>query len=169
MRKGFTLIELLVVVALISLTMSAGVAGYSTFNKRQLVITSGKELMVNLRQAQAKAASNVKSTAGCANATLSEYRIDGFSNGSSSGYTISEVYSTGCATTVTKTQVVPKGVFFSPATFRLRFHTLGGGVTVAPDPYTITLCSTTTCAASDTKMAISITSTGLIQEGATSN
>lgn len=169
MRNGFTLVELMVVIVLISLTMSAGVAGYSRFNKRQLVITSGKELMVNLRQAQVRASSNVKSAAGCANATLSEYRIDGFSNGGSSGYTISEVYSAGCATTVTKTQVVPKGVFFSPANFQLSFKTLAGGVTAASNPYTITLCSTAACATTDTKMAISITSTGLIQEGATSN
>lgn len=68
-KLGFTLIELIVAVSIMGLVMGGGIAGYRSFNERQQLITTGKEVLVALRKTQADAVAGVKST-NCQTRTL---------------------------------------------------------------------------------------------------
>ena len=59
-RLGFTLIEVLISVFIISLLTGLTIAGYGTFNKKQIVKTAAYQLAGNLRLAQQKAISGEK-------------------------------------------------------------------------------------------------------------
>lgn len=85
---GFTLIEIIVVVAIMGVIMGGSIAGYRRFNERQKLLTTGKELLVNLRRAQAKATSGVKTNVGCNNQVLVGYRVQSFTQ---NRYTLSQV------------------------------------------------------------------------------
>lgn len=55
MKNGFTLIELLVSVTIMLLMVGGGIVAYLQFNDRQVIQTSGKEVVTYLRTAQTKA------------------------------------------------------------------------------------------------------------------
>lgn len=162
--SGFSFIELLIVMAVMGIFVIGGIAAYGRFNARQLVITAGKEMLVDLRQAQSKSLSNVKSVNGCQNSPLTGYQIDG----TGSRYTVTEVYSTACATGgasyVVKTVNLPAGVQFQSA-FRLTFTGLSGGVTLvgAAPSTTISFCNKN-CQSGGLRYSITVTRQGLIQD-----
>jgi prepilin-type N-terminal cleavage/methylation domain-containing protein len=54
---GFTLIELLIVISIIMLVTGGGIAGFVSFNDRQQVQTSVREIQTLMRSAQIKARS----------------------------------------------------------------------------------------------------------------
>lgn len=160
-QRGFTLIELMVVITVAGILLVGGVAGYGKFNSRQLVINSGKEMLVNLRQAQSKALSNVKTVSGCTSSTLTGYRVAG----SGSSYTVSEIYTTNCAgggSYVVKTMALPNGVTIRNA-FSITFRGLSGGATVVGSNPIITFCASG-CTSGAQTYNIAVTSAGLIQD-----
>ncbi len=161
MKNGFTLIELMIVIGLIAVVTIGGVAGYRTFNLRQIVITSGKQMLVDLRQAQSKASSNVKSVEACKDQPMSGYRVAG----SSGTYTITENYGGTCTPQVTKTVNLPSGVTFKN-NFTLTFQSLGGNVTfVGASPYAIEFCTKNCLTGSGgLKYKITVSNQGLIQD-----
>lgn len=61
---GYTLIELIIVIAIMSLLVGVGVAGYRDFSRRQDVQNSARTLIADLRVAQGAANSGEKPT-GC--------------------------------------------------------------------------------------------------------
>ncbi len=52
LNEGYTLIELLVVTTIVLLLAGGGIAAFTSFNKRQRVLTAAKELQSYLRTAQ---------------------------------------------------------------------------------------------------------------------
>lgn len=57
---GFTLIELMVVMVITALLVGGGLAAYTSFNQRQLMISAGQGFYNDLRFAQGKATANEK-------------------------------------------------------------------------------------------------------------
>lgn len=172
-RKGFTLVELMVVVAVMAFTIIGGIAAYRKFNTRQLIVTSGKEMLVNFRQAQSKALTNVKTVPGCNNSLLVGYKVDGYVNSGASYYTITEQYNpatcaTGGASYIIKTVNMPSGVTFQ-APFSLTFTGLSGLVTLpGASPLSIAFCNKN-CQTGGLKYTITITTEGLIQDLSTTD
>lgn len=119
---GFTLIEMLVVIAIMGIIMGGSIAGYIRFNDRQIVLTAGKELLTNIRQAQGRATSGVKTPTTCT--TLTGYRIQASAGASS--YTLDSVCSN--ATYNVQTYTLPSGVTFQSAV-SIVFQGQYGGVT----------------------------------------
>ncbi len=72
---GFTLIELLVVISIILLVAGGTVAGYSSFNNKQTLVSAGQTLKNTLRDAQSRAFTGEK-TANCAASTLEGWIVD---------------------------------------------------------------------------------------------
>jgi prepilin-type N-terminal cleavage/methylation domain-containing protein len=164
--KGYTLIELLVVVAIIGIVMSAAFAGYRTFNARQLVVTSGKELLVALRQAQSGASSGTKTPNSCRTTPLEGHRIEVVASDLNS-YSVYEVYRAACNAGSTlyfvKTVRLAPSVRFSGA-FAVTFLGLSGGATLSgATPQTIRVCNNN-CAAGAVNYSISVSKVGSIQD-----
>lgn len=166
MKRGFTLIELLIVIALFSVITFTGVAGYSKFNKNQQIVTTGKEFLVNLQQAQTRAINNVKTTAGCNSTTLAGYTVVAAINATT--YTINEVYASPCgssgpsATTFPiKTVNLPSGSKFRSAV-NFTILPLTGKIAA---PQSIVFCSSN-CASGKGALqyTINITTQGVVQD-----
>jgi prepilin-type N-terminal cleavage/methylation domain-containing protein len=119
--SGFTLIEILVVLALSSLLFGASLAGYVNFNKHQVVLAGGRQVVSDLRDAQNRAANGVLPT-GCT--TLTEYQLTATAGANS--YTVNAICS-GPTTIKIKSVSLPTGVTFQSAT-TLNFYPLNGGV-----------------------------------------
>lgn len=68
---GFTLIEMLIAVSIMMLVFGGGIAGYTTFNDRQIVVSAVEDLKQHLNFARSKALSG--DLGGCS--TLSGYRV----------------------------------------------------------------------------------------------
>lgn len=168
--KGYTLIELLVVIAIIGIVMGTAFAGYRTFNARQLVVTSGKELLVALRQAQSAASSGTKTPDSCRTTPLEGHRIT-VAASDLNAYTVYEVYRAPCnggsALYPVKTVRLNPLVRFSGA-FSITFLGLSGGATLSgATPQTIRVCNNN-CAAGAINYSISVSKVGSIQDlGAT--
>lgn len=123
--KGFTLIELLVSISVVSLLSSLGLAAFSQFNRRQILVTATRAFFTNLRFAQSKADNNEK-PAGCTGDLIGYrlYFID------SSTYALAA----HCASSsveinrITLTPPVVKGSGFTNVEFRtLRNSVIDGG------------------------------------------
>lgn len=132
--RGFTLIELIVVVAIIMIMGAGALAGYRRFNDRQVLLTSGKELLVNLRQAQGKATSGIKiiSNPGCpSTATLVGYRVQAGA-GNLSSYTVEQACQSGAAISYSQSRTfrLATGAAFENA-FSVTFLGQFGGVSAA--------------------------------------
>jgi prepilin-type N-terminal cleavage/methylation domain-containing protein len=169
--RGFTLIELLVGLAIVGLMVGGGMVSYGTFNKRQQVSTSGKELLVNLRQAQSKVNSGVKTAPGCQAASLIGYTVQA-SAGSLNQYTIAEKYASSCAnggtsdTYVVKTVALASGVTFQSA-FTLTFRGLSGGATfTGASPLNLRMCNSN-CGSGSLVYLVTVNQTGLIDDQGT--
>jgi type II secretory pathway pseudopilin PulG len=121
LQRGFTFIELLVVLTIVILTSTGGVVSYRTFNQRQQLIQSGKQLYQSLRIAQTKAQVGEKPDV-CAANGVTAYGI----TGSSGGRTIVTQAHCGSAQT-TSSLPLDDSVAFS-SSFDVRFMTLYGGV-----------------------------------------
>ncbi|PWU22888.1 hypothetical protein C5B42_04870 [Candidatus Cerribacteria bacterium 'Amazon FNV 2010 28 9'] len=117
---GYTLIELVVVIGIIALLVGGSVAGYSTLNNRQLVLTSGKEVESVMRTAQQRAISGEKPS-GCTN--LLGYNVTA-ANGSSA-YTLNAICS-GNTTIKMQSDQLRSGVTFGTAINVLFIGQVGG-------------------------------------------
>lgn len=167
-NRGFTLVELMVVIAIVGIVMAGGITRYSAFNVRQAVSTSGKELLVNLRQAQSKVSSGVKTASGCSGTALIGYTVQATS-GNLGQYTIAEMYAGNCAnggttnTLVTKTVPLASGVRFQSA-FTLTFKGLSGGATyTGASPLNLRICNNN-CASGSVGYLVTVNQTGLIDD-----
>lgn len=164
-NSGFTLLELVVVAGLMVLLTTASVAGYRTFNTRQIVITTGKEMLVDLRQAQAKMTAGIKKAPGCESARLVGYRVQ--TTAALTGYTLAEVYQTNCysggPTYQTEAVTLPTGLRFANA-FSVTFLGLSGGATFSgASPLTLRLCNSN-CGSGALSYRMSISRAGLIED-----
>ncbi|MEP7167382.1 MAG: type II secretion system protein [Candidatus Woesebacteria bacterium] len=167
---GYTLVELLVVIVIIGITLTGAFAGYRTFNNRQIVTTSGKELLVALRQVQAGASSGTKTPASCAGTQLVGHRIQAAA-ASLGKYTLTEVYASACNAGSNqyfiKDVILPSTLHFSGA-FTITFTGLSGGATLSgASPMTIRLCNNN-CANGAVNYSMSVSNTGSIQDLGTS-
>ncbi|MDP3955260.1 MAG: prepilin-type N-terminal cleavage/methylation domain-containing protein [bacterium] len=137
---AFTLIELLVVMSIIGILFSIGIAGYSNFNRKQILTQAVKTLKSDLRLAQSKASSGEKDyTAGCTNSTVLEGWFVSFLS-SPARY---EIYGKcGGIKYGTKNIDLPSGVTFipMPSPNPIQFLPLARGVSIT-SPLTITLKS----------------------------
>ncbi|HSW90062.1 MAG TPA: prepilin-type N-terminal cleavage/methylation domain-containing protein [Patescibacteria group bacterium] len=118
---GFTLIELLVVIVLIGLLVTGSIAGYTKFNQRQVLLTSGKEFITILRTAQARAHSGVKPPSNCT--TLLGYSVRASRN--SSSYTMAAQCS-NTSITANSYKLAAGVIFDTPVD--ITFDGLSGGV-----------------------------------------
>lgn len=71
---GFTLIEILISISVIAILSGIGITAFTQFNRRQLVVSSARKLITDLRLAQSKADSSEK-PADCTGDLLS-YQVD---------------------------------------------------------------------------------------------
>lgn len=136
---GFTLIELIVSVSIMGLVMGGGIAGYRSFNERQQLITTGKEVLVALRKAQTDAVAGVKST-NCANRTL----VSNTFSFSGTSYSIVEICQQGGSTYpfTTRTEPITAGLEILIDRGQVTFYGQYGGV-AAPVQITIRKVGTT--------------------------
>lgn len=72
-RNGFTLIELLVTVAISGVMVGLGIATYNSFNQRQTLSLTLRNLKTNLWATQTRAVANKQPTSGCTN--FSGYKV----------------------------------------------------------------------------------------------
>lgn len=72
--RGFSLIELMVVLVITGFLIGGGLAAYSKFNERQVILSSVSQLYTDLRFAQGKADSNEK-PATCLQGELEGYQL----------------------------------------------------------------------------------------------
>lgn len=124
MRRGYTLIELIVVITIIGLLVGASIAGFNTLNKRQTLISSGKEVISLMRTAQQRAVSGIKPAGVCDR--LMGYSVKGTINGSS--YTLNYVclVNGNLVTTQIRSYQLGQGVTFL-STFTVQFNVQTGG------------------------------------------
>ncbi|OGM33068.1 hypothetical protein A2803_03040 [Candidatus Woesebacteria bacterium RIFCSPHIGHO2_01_FULL_44_21] len=64
MRRGFTLIEVLIVIVILGIIMAVGSVQFREFERRQAVVAAKRQVLADVRAAQADAASGRK-PAGC--------------------------------------------------------------------------------------------------------
>lgn len=123
-EKGFTLIELLVSITIVTILSSIGLAAFSQFNRRQVVISAARTFSSDLRLAQNKADNNEKPT-GCGGNLLG-YRV----NVTAGGYAITAHCTSNFVPikSVTFPSPVEKINGFTEVEFRtLRGSVIGGG------------------------------------------
>lgn len=119
-KNGFTLIELMVVVIVTIILITFGFAKYLNFNKTQTIKQAGLKLKNDLRDAQGKALSGIKTCSG----VLDGYRLDYSLGGNSySYYSSCSPSNTGTPMTIS----LPTGVTFSN-NGSVFFKSLGLGV-----------------------------------------
>lgn len=116
---GYSIIELLVVITIMGLLVGGGIAGFNTMNRRQGVLSAGRELLSVMRSAQGKASSGIKPTV-CAQ--LVGYSVSGSIN--TNTYTLSAVCTD--KTTVIKSYQMGGGTQLL-ATFNTLFSVQTGG------------------------------------------
>lgn len=124
-KNGFTLIEMLVTITIMMVVLGGGIAAYITFNDRQKVTTSARELQQFIRSAQVKARVG-QTPSGCGR--LEAYRVSGASGGST--VTLSAVCDNPPNIIEVNTLTLQNGVTLSSA-IALDYITLSGGVTGA--------------------------------------
>ncbi len=126
-KSGFTLIEMLVVVAIATLFVGGGLAGFMSFNSRQKAINGAKELEQIIKIAETKTQSGV---VGVCN-QLEAYEITFDTAVDPVIVSLQEVCATGEVVTPVATEYpLSQGVSmsFSPATTYIRFKILSGGL-----------------------------------------
>lgn len=123
-KAGFTLIELIVVAAIIVTLTGLGIAGYNSFNQKQILKQSAEEVKSNLRDAQNRALSGEKVYPDCDNRVLNywvftitsatEYKIEGSCDSSTFG---------------SKSFTLPNGLTFTTTGINIYFKPLAHGTT----------------------------------------
>jgi len=63
MRRGFTLIEVLIVIVILGIIMAVGSVQFREFERRQAVVAAKRQVLADVRAAQADAASGRKPAA----------------------------------------------------------------------------------------------------------
>ncbi len=124
---GFTLIELLVTITIVLLLSTGGFVSYQTFNKRQNLIQSGKQMYQVMRTAQSKRQAGDKPVVCGANELLS-YGVQGVAG--ATGVSL-VVHCQGVDSTVGN-YPLSRGITVKNS-FDVRFVGLYGGVNAATD------------------------------------
>lgn len=139
-KLGFTLIELIVSIAIMGLVMGGGIAGYRSFNERQQLLTTGKEVLVALRKAQTDAVAGVKSS-NCQTRTL----VSNTFSYASGAYSIVEYCQQGGTIFpyTTRTETIAPGIEILIDRGQVTFYGQYGGV-ASPVQITIRKVGTTT-------------------------
>lgn len=120
---AFTLIELLVSISVITILSIIGLAAFSQFNRRQVVVSAARTFSSDLRLAQSKADSNEKPTT-CAG-TLEGYQVK--IDGNNLGY---KIYASCPSTSpiMIKEMAFPSPVERISGFTEVEFRTLRGSV-----------------------------------------
>lgn len=112
-KLGFTLIEMIITMAVMAIMISAGVAAYNTFNRRQTLSQAVETLRNDMRMAQNKAISGEKPAGFCVGPLqLNGYRIVFDAAPTPDQYRIEAVCS-NLASTAVKTISLPNSVSIS--------------------------------------------------------
>lgn len=132
--RGFTFIELLVVMSIVMLLSAGGIATYRTFNQRQALTQSAKQVAQALRTAQTKAKVGDKPTA-CASDDLTAYGVTAAAGGTQI------LIQAHCGSAVTVSSFFLSSNITVANGFDVQFLTLYGGVN-SSNPVVIVLTHT---------------------------
>lgn len=125
LQEGFSLIELLIVSMIMVMLAGGGIASFITFNAKQQLLTTAKELKLYLRSAQSLVRTGETPT-GCT--TLNGYQVSSQDSGGVKEITLSAVCESG--TYERQNFFFPESVTLS-SDFSIIFLGLHGGVTGA--------------------------------------
>jgi len=74
--NGFTIIEILATVTIMGILFTIGIVSYTSFNRKQMVVQSAKNIINTLRLAQSKALNGEKDTSVCGTVVATMKTLD---------------------------------------------------------------------------------------------
>ncbi len=133
--RGFTLIELMVVLSIIAVLGTLGIAGFTAYNKVQILQTSANDLAATLNLARSRALSQVKIGTNCSNQnnSLDSYEVQ--TTSVTNSYSLVIHCSNGLSSffDVIYSKSLPANISFDVSTSPISylFPVLKGGVTAS--------------------------------------